>query len=129
MTDWREACHARGGVPTHDPKTGADACRLPNGTSAAGNPQWRYEPANKSIGDLFSDWTTSIEEAIDRSNGEDVARVEELVHATGLEDGATGLLAKGLGIPHWLLVGLGIFAAYAVGVSAGIVPPLRRIFK
>lgn len=49
--------------------------------------------------------------------------------ATGISHGVFGATAKLLGIPVGVVVPLVLFLGYAALAGAGIVPPLRKVFK
>jgi len=137
LLDWQKRCREKGGQPTVDPTSGHDACRLPVApvpTPAGTAPRvtYRYEPANKSFSDLLhglmqagetiegkvadaaQDASDQFFRGVDRGQdivdaaGEKVAKAAE---AIGIDDGLTGVAGKILGIPHWVVVVVGLAAA------------------
>lgn len=55
--------------------------------------------------------------------------ITPIIEATGLDHGALGVVAKGLGIPLSLLVLALLFVGYALLRNVGMVPPLSKVVR
>lgn len=114
---WRESCLAAGGTPVPDDGKGnGPSCRFIRGTP----PRVTYQAASMGLLERLAFTTgktsTAISERKDRALGAVVTKRDEVVQATGLDHGLTGVAGKLLGIPSWMVgvIALGVLAAYVL---------------
>lgn len=71
----------------------------------------------------------SLDELVTRTANGAHDALGEVADATGISRGIFGAAAKLLGIPVGVVVPLVVFLGYATLAGAGLVPPLRKVFK
>ena len=82
-----------------------------------------------SAAEAVSDATASVAAVAREAAAKTADAASTAWNALGASDGLLGVLAKGLGIPHALLVALLIVVGYSLGVQFGVLPPLRKVLK
>lgn len=86
-----------------------------------------YERAPLSL--QIADAATIATENVWRAAGQAVAVRDSIISATGLDKGIVGVASKLTGVPRWAVVGGGLVIGYAMLASAGVVPPINKLFR
>lgn len=130
---WKKAVTAAGGAPQsggypYEPFKGQPYGRFVDPTVPLGV---RYELAPANVRSVIAAGQVGNKVAIVEGKAAETA--EEVVKATGLDKGLSGLIGKALGMPPGLVIGvalvIGVGVGYAMLVNIGAVPPLNKLTK